>query len=398
MRRRLLAVALITVLVPAVFYAAWTAHNNDLSGLVVARGSKLYVGDEEFRFLGANSFELWWYSPDEIREVIDTAHRHGIRVIRVFLGGTAFENPVGTYNEWNFKKLDYILAYCRLRGMYVIITLRDNNWAEDVYWVEADGTVNKTRMYTDPETIETFKRFISHVLNRVNVYNFRVYKRDPTILAWDVCNEPDGTVSDPDVLRRWVAEIVDYIKSIDSVHLVTVGLMDVANVEVIYDLVDVVSVHSYPSKEGDVDVEGLLSLNVDKPVILEEFGASQSLPRDVQAEVYETYLTLASENGFSGAMFWNLGLGHNVWDRWPEEDSHIFSVLDGQSGHWSVNTYHPSVLDRLFFSTGSSIQFMAKHSPLVTASAFVAALTVSILLLLVKKRRSVGEIPEEFSV
>lgn len=48
---------------------------------------------------------------------------------------------------------------------------------------------------------------------------------DPTIFAWDICNEPrcEGDATHG-VLRAWIDETAAYVKSLDPSHPVTVGL------------------------------------------------------------------------------------------------------------------------------------------------------------------------------
>lgn len=52
-----------------------------------------------------------------------------------------------------------------------------------------------------------------------------IYKDDPTIMAWELMNEP-RCPSDPsgDSLQSWIQEMSSYLKSIDSNHLLEAGL------------------------------------------------------------------------------------------------------------------------------------------------------------------------------
>lgn len=373
-----------------IIISSWLVYDKGASGLVTVKDSHLHVGEKQLTFLGANSFELWQYSLTNITKILDVAHEQGIRVTRVFLGGTAFEEPLGTYNEWNLKKLDYVLAYSRMKGMYVIVTLRDNNWIEDVYWNE-NGTVNKTKMYTDPEMVEAYKKFIGAVLNRVNAYNYRTYRNDPTIMAWDLCNEPDITVGSPN-LEAYVKEVSNHIKAIDSKHLVTVGLWRKENIELVEDFVDFNSVHSYPNEEGWIED---ISSSFGKPTILGEFGVNKTwFPTKIEAIIYEAYLDEA-RNDMSGVMFWNLGLGHNPWDRWIDSDSHLFNTF--KNGQWTLETYHPSLGDHFFFNIGSSVQLLSSHGGVVALILLVVATIVGTAILLLGRLRKNDEIPEKFS-
>ncbi len=44
--------------------------------------------------------------------------------------------------------------------------------------------------FTDPFIKQTYKNFVDQLIHRVNSINGRVYRDDPTIMAWDLINEP----------------------------------------------------------------------------------------------------------------------------------------------------------------------------------------------------------------
>lgn len=54
---------------------------------------------------------------------------------------------------------------------------------------------------------------------RVNTYNGRAYKNDPTIFAWDMMNEP-RCLGCADSVQAWIDEMAPYFKSIDTNHMV----------------------------------------------------------------------------------------------------------------------------------------------------------------------------------
>jgi mannan endo-1,4-beta-mannosidase len=67
-----------------------------------------------------------------------------------------------------------------------------------------------------------YKDHVSTLLNRVNTVNGRVYKNDPTILSWELINEPRCSGCE-DLLQSWVSEMAAFVKSIDQNHLLTIG-------------------------------------------------------------------------------------------------------------------------------------------------------------------------------
>ena len=132
-----------------------------------------------------------------------------------------------------------------------------------------------------------------------------------------------------------------------------------------------------------------------KPAILGEFGINKTwFPGDVEATFYEAYLHKASTNDMS-AMFWNLGLGHNPWDRWIGSDDHLFDTF--KNGQWSLETYQPSLVDYFFFNIGSSVQLLSAHGGVVALSLLVIASIVGTAILLSWRLKKDDEIPEKFS-
>ena len=62
-------------------------------------------------------------------------------------------------------------------------------------------------------------------MNRRNTINGRLYKEDPTILAWDLANEPRNP-GDPssNVLTSWIREMSQFAKLVSPFQMVTTGL------------------------------------------------------------------------------------------------------------------------------------------------------------------------------
>jgi len=85
------------------------------------------------------------------------------------------------------------------------------------------------------------------LLNHVSKYSGIAYKDDPAILAWETGNELDSPSS-------WTQEISQFIKSIDSNHLVLDGNYGVNLDSLDITKVDIYSDHFYP-----IDVSRVIS-------------------------------------------------------------------------------------------------------------------------------------------
>ena len=59
-------------------------------------------------------------------------------------------------------------------------------------------------------------------MTRQNRYTGRTYREDPTIMAWEIANEPRG-VDRPAAMRTFLAETARTLKHLDPNHLVTTG-------------------------------------------------------------------------------------------------------------------------------------------------------------------------------
>ena len=62
-----------------------------------------------------------------------------------------------------------------------------------VQYVEwgTNGTSNNTDLFfSDPTVMKIYQNHLNYTLNRVNTITGVQYKNDPTILAWDLLNEP----------------------------------------------------------------------------------------------------------------------------------------------------------------------------------------------------------------
>lgn len=77
-----------------------------------------------------------------------------------------------------------------------------------------------------------YKNWVSYLLNRVNTLTNVAYKNEPTILAWDLMNEPtltngyDATrgVAVGSTLRTWVNEMTAHVRTtLQAKQLVFVG-------------------------------------------------------------------------------------------------------------------------------------------------------------------------------
>lgn len=283
----------------------------------------------------------------------------------------------GQYNEKIFVGLDRCLAEMEKRGMRATMTLNDQwqwsgGFAQYVSWANGNeryayppswnftappqrsgapgrgwgnytttGSFNEyaaygNRIYTDRNAERMFKAHISRVVNRRNTVNGRVYKDDPTIMTWQLANEPQPknqasylgpyklqyapNPSDP--LLDWVDRISTYIRSLAPRQLISTGFegkqgewywkavhrpknIDYGTAHCwvqnwgVYDMLNSSRANLEAAKAFATEFVGNTSRwanEIRKPVFLEEFGmARDNWQNNVAAGEYQ-YASKASTN------------------------------------------------------------------------------------------------------
>jgi len=83
--------------------------------------------------------------------------------------------------------------------------------------------------YSNPDAITLHREYLRALIGRKNTVNGRSYTEDPTIMAWQLANEPrpgsDLLHGEPNLpsYYRWIDETARFIHSLDTVHLVSSG-------------------------------------------------------------------------------------------------------------------------------------------------------------------------------
>ncbi|GMH39935.1 hypothetical protein BSKO_07839 [Bryopsis sp. KO-2023] len=168
--------------------------------------------------------------PKMIRDMMEEGKAKGFNVMRIWAHSVskqyALQISPGVYNEAMFRGLDYTLDLARKLGLRMILSLTDN-------WSEAGGVneyVEWSRsasrhgdFFKDRAARKYYQTHVRTVINRVNTINGRAYRDDPTIMAWNLINEP-RCVGCPEHLQNWIDEMASYVKRIDPNHLLTVGM------------------------------------------------------------------------------------------------------------------------------------------------------------------------------
>lgn len=154
----------------------------------------------------------------------------------------ALQPALGEYNEDLLKGLDFLLVEMAKRDMVGVLCL-NNMWpwsggfAQYINWVTgetipypppADGGkwlkyMNfSARFFKNKAAQAAYFKHLEVIINRTNSISNVPYKADPTIMAWQLANEPRAIISTRKY-RKWIKNTAAFIKSLDANHLVSIG-------------------------------------------------------------------------------------------------------------------------------------------------------------------------------
>jgi mannan endo-1,4-beta-mannosidase len=302
-----------------------------------------------------------------VDDVLTTAAANGFTVVRTWgwldqtpKNGVVFQTFDGTSITYNdgatgLANLDYVLAEAAKLGIKLVIPFT-GNWGDfggmDQYVAWAGGSYHDD-FYANATIKTWYKAWISHLLNHVNSITGVAYKNDPTIMTWELANEPRcvGSGTYPAsagcttaTITGWAAEMSAYIKSIDRRQLVSSGsegfLCISGSTEYERDCasgvdelaisklptIDVMSYHLYPDGGWNKDLAWAttwikdhikLAHMIGKPSMLGEFGLRNQVARNV---TYKSWTDTVRNAGGTGALFWILTAHQDDGTLYPDYD------------------------------------------------------------------------------
>jgi endo-1,4-beta-mannosidase len=342
---------------------SFTLNCTGKDDFVQRQGTKFILNGKAFYVVGTNNYYLNFKPNNMIDDVINDAAAMDLKVIRCWgfcdgevKDGIVMQPQLGIYDESGFERLDYTIFQAGQKNLKIVLPLV-NNWnpfGGMNQYVQWTGGGSHDDFYIRPAIKDAFKKYIHYMLNRTNSYSKIQYKNDPTIMTWELANEPRcQSDTTGDTLINWADEMSSYIKSLDPNHLVALGD------EGFYNRTGQGNDWMRNGTEG-VDWDRLLTLknldygtfrlyienwskNIDwgrqwiiehiqeahsagKPCVLEEFGYTNQALRD---SAYTLWLNTIYENNGNGDIFWILtGIQEDSTD-YPDHDG--FRVLHPSS-------------------------------------------------------------------
>jgi mannan endo-1,4-beta-mannosidase len=354
---------------------------------VKVRGTNFMIGDRPYYFAGANM----WYGcylgspgptgdrPRLTREM-DMLKARGIDNLRVL--GVSESSMIirsvtpsvvtapGAVDEDLLVGLDFLLDEAAKRDMRVVVYLTNywewsggmsqyNVWADDVPVVDPHNPAQgwhafmdfSAGFYSNAKAAAIHREVVRSVVTRVNTVNGLRYADDPTIMAWQLANEPRPGTDGPNGERNlppfyaWIEETAAFIHTLDANHLVSTGsegLVGCVNLPEAFmtahrpPAIDYLTCHLWPYNWGWFDPKRIgetlpvsesnaleyiakhigYARELGKPLVMDEFGLARDStaflagsPTTARDRYFEKILGMIQDSASAGAPI----AGSNVW-------------------------------------------------------------------------------------
>ena len=313
---------------------------NAFAQFVSTKGHQLQINNKPYYFVGTN----YWYGSllglekdrrrgvDRLRKELDFLKRHGVMNLRLMAGaegsgmlngvmrvGPALQPSEGRFDEGVLDGLDLVLAEMAKRDMKAVIFFSNNwewsgGWQQYLIWsgFESEALLHEkpdweelrywvSRFYICGPCMNAYNKQVDLILSRTNTITKQKYIDDPTIMAWELANEPRPMrPSSNEPYKRWIRETAARIKERDKKHLVTIGhegSIGTESIEIFEEIhrepsIDYLTIHiwaknwqwysgdnfaeAFPKAEKYIEDHIAVARRLNKPLVIEEFG----LPRD----------------------------------------------------------------------------------------------------------------------
>ncbi|WP_338007528.1 glycoside hydrolase 5 family protein [Natronoglomus mannanivorans] len=359
------------------------AASADMDSFVETDGTEFVVDGEPVYFNGTNNF---WITDDSamsegrIDDCFQLFADLGIDLVRMWAHGEAKEGPLtlqpepGEHNEEALELHDYAIETAKEHGIRLIVCLVDN-WEHEggmLQYAEWTGGSSREHFYTDDEARDLYMNHVETIVTRENSISGVEWRNDPTIMMWELANEPrlegDDTEDGGDfergdvgehreILGNWFTDMSAYIKDLDDNHLVSTGSeghyyghwsddypygdwdgQDYIEHHAI-DTIDAASFHWYPDHwdmELDHGTQWITEHVEDahqqlgKPAYLGEFNVNIDNGLETRNEYLEEWYDVADEVDANAVLPWQV-----VLDDTDDHDG--FQLYQDESGYLIEN-------------------------------------------------------------
>ena len=392
-------------------------QREDNAPFITTDSTRLIKHGNTYNFIGCN---IWYASilgstgtggnRERLCRELDQLKALGLTNVRIVSGpdaGSDLANPAkpylqsapGVLNDTILVGLDYTIAELEKRDMDAVIYL-NNAWD----WSGGYGYYLKQCGYGDSPNANieggydryvdycaAFSRdttaqrlyydYIQQIVSRRNTITGRLYRDEPAIMAWQLCNEPRPFARDAVTkaqFAQWIARAAALIKSLDPNHLVSTGSEGIVGCEADATLceqihadpnIDYLTIHIWPLNWGwasrtapDSSIANAcdkssryiaqhidMARRLGKPLVIEEFGYSRQgnqagigIPTDSRDHYYrhifgEVKRSIAQGGPIAGCNFWGWsGSGRPRDLVWQAGDDYLCDPPHEPQGWYSV--------------------------------------------------------------
>ncbi|MFO1476154.1 MAG: mannanase [Verrucomicrobiota bacterium] len=320
------------------------------AGFVTVRNGRFELNGQPYRFIGANLWPACYLGDPKLNggrtrltRELDRLQKIDATNLRILAGSESCDTLAAAMRrgitrgprDWDedlLLGLDFTLAEMAKRNMRAVLFL-SNYWqwsggfAQYVRWInnepipDPDKPVMEqgdwsgfmrysARFYTIPEAVALYRDYVTKLIRRRNTVNGRIYSEDPTIMTWELANEPRPATpmansQGVEIFTQWIDATARFIHEQAPRQLVCAGSEGLHGCLEVPDVflkvhqspaIDYVTVHMWlknwrwlkdpmlsPEYEAaaargaaHVEEHTAMADKLHKPLVLEEFG----LPRD----------------------------------------------------------------------------------------------------------------------
>ncbi len=404
-------------------------HGDNTPGpksFITTKNGQFILEGKPYYYIGVN----YWYGglvandakgKQRIRKELDFLKSKGIANLRVMAGvegegqingvprvEPALQTKAGVFSTDQLKGLDFLLDEMGKRKMKAVIFF-SNNWEwsggflQYLNWngLIADSVLQRklgwgemrdyvSQFYNCSNCMLQYEQQVKLIVQRINTINKKRYTDDPSIMAWEIANEPRPMrPAAIDAYKKFISHTASYIRSMDQNHLITIGSegeMGSENIDVFEAIhrdknIDYATIHIWPKNWGwfadtaigksldevvkkttdYITKHAAVAKQISKPLVVEEFGlprnghsfllsASTSFRDNYYTSVFDQLLIHAKQNGvIAGANFWTFSgsgrpsykqllwkKGDDILGDPPVEEQGLNSVFDADISTWKV--------------------------------------------------------------
>ncbi|MFA6401396.1 MAG: cellulase family glycosylhydrolase [Salinivirgaceae bacterium] len=369
--------------ISSLLYFPSCSTKKDDTAFITIKNGQFYKDGKPYYYIGTN----YWYGAslaadtiggdrERLTRELNFLKENGIDNLRVMVGAEGPDNQPfrvtpalikepGVLSPKLLEGLDFLLNEMQQRNMVAVLYLT-NNWewsggmAQYLNWNGYGDFVNpnvpphtwpdffayQKQFYRCQPCQEQLNQFITEIIGRTNTVNGIKYTNDPTIMAWELANEP-RPMADENFERftQWIQSASKHIKKLDLNHLVTTGnegekgcseSLELFETIHTFPSIDYLTIHiwiknwswynyqkadsTYPLALTNVqkyfDDHLAVARKLNKPLVLEEFGIGrdgEDLKLETSVKMRDHYYnfcfnqvaqSVALGDKLQGANFW----------------------------------------------------------------------------------------------